>query len=428
MSLINIPLGKTAGKTLTRTPVKQIHIATPLVLHLAFKEVWRNKSRFLLIAGVVALITLLVLFTAGLSEGLGLGNREFIEKANADLVVYSDKSELFISGSRISESRIRDLRQIDGVQSVGAIAWSNVAIVFPDTGRDPLKVAMGGVLAGQPGEPTVIQGQQLGFRRGMEAIIDKSTAQRSGLAVGDEVVIRSLVGSKEKRYELIVTGISESNQYSLQPTIFVPHQTYDQIRPRINDTTSSGVIAPPVTFNVAFVQLNNSADKVAMATRIEQEIADTKSIVREADGVRVVDKKTAYENTPGYSAQQSTLGLQSAFTLLIGILVVGGFFRVQASQKVAQIGVLKAIGTSNANIAIASLIQIFVVNAFGVLIGATFTLLLTLGIPPTVPVRFDGATVIQSVALLLIIGPLGGFEAVRVLLKVEPLKALGLAS
>ncbi len=410
-----------------RTARPGFNFSAPLPLHLAFKEIWRNKGRFFLIAVVVALITLLVLFTAGLAEGLGLGNREFLERVDADLVVYSDKSELLIPGSRISEARVRDLRQIDGVQDVGAIAWVSVAVIPP--GKDPVKVALGGVLVGKPGEPPVVQGRQLDFKRGMEAVIDQSTATRTGLRVGDQMVIRSIVGSKEKRYDLTVAGIARSNQYSLQPTVFVPHLTFEKIRPRATDlVVEPGSNTPPVTFNVALIQLNNPADKVAMATNIEAAIAQSKSILRENDGVLAVEKQKAWENTPGYSAQQSTLSLQRVFTLLIGLLVVGSFFRIQAAQKIAQVGVLKAIGTANWKIGAASLLQIFVVNAFGVALGAVLTFGLTLGLPPAVPIRFDGNDVATTMGLLLLIGPLGGLVAVRTLLQAEPLKALGLAS
>jgi putative ABC transport system permease protein len=401
-------------------------LSLPLPLHLAFKEVWRNKGRFLLIAIVVALITLLVLFTAGLSEGLGLGNREFLSKVDADLIVYSDKSELLIPGSRISEARVRDLRLIEGVESVGAVAWSNVAAVLGNN-RAPLKVAMGGVLAGLPGDPAVAQGRQLSTRNGDEAVIDRSTAARSGLQVGDTMTIRSLVGSREKLYPLTVVGIADSQQYQLQPTVFVPHQTFERIRARASDTVVDGSATPPVAFNVAFVRLNNSADRDVMATTIERDIANSKSL-RETDGVLAISKQTAWENTPGYSAQQSTLGLQRVFTLLIGLLVVGAFFRIQAAQKIAQVGVLKAIGTANWKIGAAAITQIFFTNAFGVLMGAGLTFALTLFIPPVVPIRFDGGDVLTTVVLLLIIGPLGGLVAVRALLQAEPLKALGLAS
>ena len=422
MSLFDIilPLAKT-----NQTVFAPI-LSLPLPLHLAIKEIVRNKGRFFLIAVVVALITLLVLFTAGLAEGLGLGNREFIEKVNTDLIVYSDKSELLIPGSRISEGRIRDLRQLDGIADVGAIAWANVAIIVPN--KEPIKVALGGVLVSHPGEPVVVQGRQLDFKRGMEAIIDKSTAVRTGLNIGDPIRIRSLVASKEKIYDLVVAGIADSNQYGLQPTMFVPHLTYEKIRPRASDIVSTDGKTPPVTFNVAFVKLNNPDDSVNMAALIERQIADSTNLSREADGVKLVNKQTAWENTPGYSAQQSTLGIQRVFTLLIGLLVVGSFFRIQAMQKIAQVGVLKAIGTASWKIGLAALVQIFTVNAFGVILGAMLTWLLTLAIPPVVPIRFDGLDALRTVLLLLLIGPLGGLVAVRALLKAEPLKALGLAS
>ena len=38
----------------------------------------------MLISLVIALITVLVLFIAALSEGLGLGNRKYLEKLNAE--------------------------------------------------------------------------------------------------------------------------------------------------------------------------------------------------------------------------------------------------------------------------------------------------------------------------------------------------------
>lgn len=56
--------------------------SSPLALYLAFKEIWRSKGRFFLVSLVIALITVLVLFIAGLAEGLGAGNREYLEKLN----------------------------------------------------------------------------------------------------------------------------------------------------------------------------------------------------------------------------------------------------------------------------------------------------------------------------------------------------------
>jgi putative ABC transport system permease protein len=154
-----------------------------------------------------------------------------------------------------------------------------------------------------------------------------------------------------------------------------------------------------------------------MAQRIEEQVGD----------VEVVDRKTAYEATPGYSAQQSTLDTQRYFTFFIGILVLGGFFQIQTLQKVAQIGMLKAIGTPTLTIAVAAIAQIVLINALGVLVGALGSYLLSLTFPPTLPIIFKGNSIISAVVALMLIGPVGGLVSVVALLRVEPLTALGLA-
>jgi len=52
------------------------------------------------------------------------------------------------------------------------------------------------------------------------------------------------------------------------------------------------------------------------------------------------------------------------------------------STKVAQIGVLKAIGTSNPVVAAAAVIQIVVITVIGVAIGGLLTFLFSLSFPP----------------------------------------------
>jgi putative ABC transport system permease protein len=169
---------------------------------------------------------------------------------------------------------------------------------------------------------------------------------------------------------------------------------------------------------VAAVRLQNPADVEAMAIRLESQVKD----------IQVVDRETAFSNTPGFSAQQSTLNTQRVFVLLIGILVIGGFFQIQTLQKVPQIGMLKAIGTPNRAIGVASLTQISAVTAIGVAIGATVTLLLSLLFPPTVPIVFTSAAVTTALVSLLLIGPVGGLVSIRYALRIEPLTALGLGS
>lgn len=379
---------------------------------LALKEIWRNRSRFLLVSLVIALITLLVLFIAALGEGLGNGNREYISKLDAQLITYQSKSDYLIAASRLSKDRLAAIRRVEGVADVGMLGTANATIILP-ADAEPLKVALLGVQPGHTGEPPVVQGQQLGTDLSNEVIIDRNTALRTELKIGDDLTLRVTQGTKDEFYSLRIVGISDGQQYSLQPSIFVPFYTWDRIKPKSEaEINSSNPVA-----NVILVRLNDP-------TAIEQVSAN---IVSQVNNVETATLKEAIQALPGYSAQQSTLNLQGGFTLFIGVLVIGGFFQIQILQKVAQIGVLKAIGTANPIVAMASILQIVVVTLVGVAIGGFLTFLFSLSFPPTVPIVFNGTTTAIAVIALLLIGPLSGLVSTRFAVRIEPLKALGLS-
>jgi putative ABC transport system permease protein len=260
----------------------------------------------------------------------------------------------------------------------------------------------------------VLEGRQLSTDLAEEVIIDRNTAIRSKLVLGDTVTLRVTQGTRDEFFKLRVVGITSGQQFSLQPSIFVPFFTWDRIRPK----SEAEVNRLNSVANVILVRLQDPAQLETVRARLAAQVNNTETATL----------KTAIEALPGYSAQQSTLNTQGGFTLFIGILVIGGFFQIQILQKVAQIGVLKAIGTANPLVAAASVIQIVVVTVIGVLIGALLTFLFSLTFPPTVPIVFNGATSALAVVALLLIGPLGGLVSIRYAVRIEPLKALGLSS
>ncbi len=384
-----------------------------LAFYLSLKEIWRNKGRFLLFSLVIALITTLVLFIAALSEGLATANKQYLEKINAQLLVFQKNVDLSVSVSRIGLSKLNDIERVEGVQAAGPIGLSNGTIVFTD-GREDIDVSLIGVEAGRPGVPTLLEGKPLLINRGSDIIIDKNIADQRGIRVGDSITLKTIQGSSEEFYKLNVIGLTDEQQYLFQPSVFLPYRTWDQVRPQ----GAPGSMLVETTSNMVAVQ-------IAPGYTLEEVKTNLLNSVRDID---VADIKTAYESLPGYQAQQSTLNTQRGFTLLIGILVIGGFFQIQMLQKIPQIGVLKAIGTSNFVVAFAVVTQIILVTTFGVLLGTLVTLGLGAGIGGAVPVIFNGASVAIAVITLLLIGPIGGLVSVRLAVRVEPLIALGLSS
>ena len=382
-------------------------------IHLALKEIWRNRGRFLLFSLVVALITVLILFIAALGEGLGSGNREYLEQLNAELIAYQDTARLSIASSRIGCEKRREVRRVEGVREVGPVGFASVSIPIGDE-AEPLDISLIGVEPGKPGEPPVVTGQGLLRRSADEAIIDRTVALVTKLQVGDRFTIRSVQGKEDQFYDLQVVGISDSRKYGLRPSVFVPIVTWDKIRPK-------AVVGPgeeDPACNVVAVQLEDPTQIEPMRQRLQAQVSD----------IEAIDRKTAYENTPGYTEQQSTLNTQNGFALLIGVLVIGGFFQIQTLQKVPQIGMLKAIGTPNLIVAMAVLIQIVAVTLLGVAIGSLATLGLASVFPPNIPIVFEPRSGAIAGASILLMGPIGGLVSIRYSLRVEPLIALGLSS
>ena len=380
-----------------------------MALFLAYKEIWHSRGRFFLIALIVALITTLVLFIAALAEGLGSGNREYLEKLNGELIVYQENVDLSIAASRIGRTRANEIRRVEGVADVGQIGVASASVLI---GNETLDVSLLGVEPERPGEPAVIAGIGLQRSSSNEVVIDRNVMLQTGLGVGDMLTIKSIQGVDEEQYTLLISGVTDGQKFSLQPSIFVPYLTWEKVRPQAGAVGEGELVS-----NIVAVRLEDASQLEQVAARIRRDVAR----------VEVTDRITAYESTPGYSAQQSTLNTQRYFTLFIGILVIGGFFQIQTLQKVAQIGMLKAVGASNRTIALAAILQIVAINAFGVTLGTLGSLLLSLTFPPAVPIVFTGQAVGTGIISLLLIGPLGGFVSVLALLKVEPLTALGLA-
>jgi putative ABC transport system permease protein len=380
-----------------------------LASYLALKEVIRNRGRFFLVSLVIALITLLVLFIAALGEGLANGNRQYVANLDAQLVVFLEKSDYSISASRLETNTARTVRRVDGVADAGPIYTSSTEITSLE---EPLKVSMLAVEAGRPGMPTLVEGRDFRGGEAREAVIDRNVALRSGIKVGDEIEIRSTQGVEDQFFTLEVVGLVDGQSYFFQPTIFVPAATWEKIRPQSEADLNSNTPYP----NIIAVKLTDPSQIDAVKARL----------IATVPNIEVTDIATTINNIPGYSAQQGTVQTQGFFTLLIGVLVIGGFFQIQILQKVPQIGVLKAIGSSNGVVGWASVIQILVVTAFGVGIGGVLTYLFSLGLPPTIPFVFNGDRSLIATALLLFIGPLGGMVSIIYAVRIEPLKALRL--
>lgn len=379
-----------------------------MAFYLAIKEFWRGRGRFMLFSLVIALITILVLFVAALGRGLADANRQFIDKLDADILVVQENADLALTASRLSRQTLTEVRRINGVAAAGMLAFSNGKVLLPD-GTD-VDVSLVGIEPGQLGTPPLLSGPGLSNRYSNQVILDAGLARRAGVAVGETVTLRTIQGVDSEIFTLTVAGLTDERQFFFAPSVYLPLVTWDKVRPQpAPDGGSSNPLG-----NAIAVQLEPGAPAELVTARILEYVAR----------VEVADKETVIRAQPGYTAQQGTVSAQRAFALVIGVLVVGGFFQIQTLQKLPQIGMLKAIGVRNRTVALSALYQIVIVTLVGVAFGGLVTFLLALGIPPVVPLRFTLPTIAAAVGSLLLIGPLGGLVSVRLAVRIEPLTAI----
>jgi len=384
-----------------------------MAFYLAFKEVWRNRGRFFLFSLVIGLITTLVLFIAGLAQGLSNANKEYLSKLDAELIVFQDKVQLSSSASQIGKSTFNNIRRVEGVANIGSIGLSSASVFSAKNGED-VDISLIGVEPLSPGMPDILSGSTLRLDNENAVVIDQNFARESGYGVGDTIRIKSLQGKDYKYYQVRIIGLTDGQEYLYRPSVFIPYLTWDKVRPQ----PSASVNRSEFTTNIIAIKVADGYKPDDVAQQISSQVPN----------LEVVDKESAITAIPGYLVQQQTLNTQQLFTLLIGVLVIGGFFQIQMLQKVPLIGVLKAIGTPNRTVAMAVVSQIILVSTFGVLMGGLFTFLLSIGIPDSVPIILSGNSVAIALLALLAIGPLGGLVSVRLAVSVEPLTALGLSS
>ncbi len=387
-----------------------------LPFYLATKEMVRNKRRFATIFGIVALITLLVLFTSALGDGLAQGASEYFERIGADLIVFQADVDFQLPASRIGRSQLNDIRRVPGVVAVGPIGVSTATLIAADGQpfASSLDISLIGVEPQAPGAPPVFAGAPLLDSRTAEVVIDRHVRDQLHLPLGTTLTVKVVQGTKEKLFDLRVVGFAEGHKINYIPSVFVSLERWNRIRPQENP----GGVVEDLVFNIAAIELDDTTTPPAAASLLADSVAR----------IEATDPVTAYTSTQGYQDMQATIGMQQGFVLLIVVLIVGSFFQIQTLQKIAQIGMLEAIGASSGLVILTLLIQIMLTLAVGLVVGAAAVWLMAVMLPPSIPVVFSGTKITISLLALLAAGPLAALVAVRTILKIEPLQALGLSN
>lgn len=363
-------------------------------MKLALRELRRRPGRFAVAGGALAFLTVLLLFLGGLLDGLFLGSTGALRAQQADLVTYSDDARLSLLRSRIDPPVVEAVARVEGVEAVRGLGVALVAAQVP--GEDELAdVSVFGYEGGVDGVPDPPPPGQGWADRRLESF---------GVEVGDVLAL----GPEGEEVE--VAGWVEDTSFLLQGGLWVDPATWRTVL----GSARPDAQLPDGTFQALAVDVAPGADPEAVAAAVDEATGTTETVTRD-DAVLAL---------PGVKEQESTLSSIINTTFLVVGIVVALFFALVTIERAALYAVLKAVGASSGQLLSGVVAQAVVVAGVALAVGMGLTWLLSLVVPPGVPVQFEPSRAGQVVVGVLVASVLGSAVSLRRVIKVDPADAI----
>lgn len=372
-------------------------------MFVAWRDLRFARGRFILIGAVVALITVLVGFLAGLTGGLAFQNVSAVLDLPGNRLVLqqTDGKTAGFSESELSERAVEAWRSAPGVRealpvsivqgraTAGATGGSGGAGGAGGSSGTTTGVALFGMPAGDsPGGSSL---------RSLVPASDDEVGLSSGAAadlsarVGDRV---SIAGTAYR-----VASIGGDLWYSHTPVVALTSGAAAEAEKRMSGSGASTVLA--VTGDPDWDAVGRSTGTVALAP---------------------LASLTALET---FKSEIGSLALMVVMLFGISALVVGAFFTVWTMQRSGDIAVLKALGATTASLVRDALGQALVVLVVGIGIGLAAVVGLGAIAGGALPFLISPFTTLVPAGAMAVLGLAGAAVALRTVTAADPLTALG---
>jgi putative ABC transport system permease protein len=371
------------------------------MFRLAIKQVRHNPKRLLLTAFAVALGVSLVAasftFTNGLSSGFtGLfseiyGGQDVIVEPDPDAQEESDDPFAAQEGL-FTDGDVEAINAVDGVElAMGGLQVTGA--VLPAGGVDP-DAGFGG--GGAPSQlfnwtgveafdlSTIVDGR--GPEANGEMVLDIDSPARFDYELGDSVLVATEAGIEE--FTLVGTiRFGESN--SLQGATLGFFTTEDAKR-----------LADDPNFSVVGVITEEGASADAVVSSLQEMLPDGARAItgvdKAAEQAEELDELFQYVNIFAI--------VFALIALFVGGYIIVNTFRIIVTQRTREIGLLRAIGVSGAQVRTMIMLEALVVAIIATTIGIALGYLLALAMAGIVSLGAGdifGTLVVPPMAILL---------------------------
>ena len=321
------------------------------MIRLAFRNLFQNKIRLVISVGGVALALLLILSLDAVFTGVERQITAYIEHSGADIwVSQEDVLNMHMASSSLPDSVARKVKSVPGVASVTPIMYLTNNVVAGDERN--LAYIIGLPEKPELGGPWKISSGRSVPGKG-EAIIDRNVAEKSGIALGDEVEIMG------KEFE--VTGLSEGTASLVNSVAFISMDDFEDLR------DSYG------TMSFLLVKIVDGESPELVAARIQDRVRDV--TVQSRSAFAAQERKVVKDMSTDVITIMNLIGF------LIGLAVMALTVYTSTLSRRREYGMLKALGARNKDLYRTVLAQAVLSVLLGFLFGLVLTLLLTMLVP-----------------------------------------------
>ncbi|MFM7270707.1 MAG: ABC transporter permease [Actinomycetes bacterium] len=372
-------------------------------MRLALREIRRSKVRFSLLTVAIGLLVFLAFFMQTLLVNLLGFFTGALEHQSATVLVYGEDARRSLEGSSVTPAQIAAVGAVPGVGSSGPLGERSFTVTA--NGKEVAAILFGYDLA-EPGAPTKLANGRLPQREG-EGVGSAIDAEQ-GFGVGDTVEVVPGGDAGARPLPIRIVGTADESRFSVLPTVFVPWDTYVAAVRRANPA------APEVRPSAVAVIPERGVSPADLAARIN----------RTVPGVDALTRDEAVADAPGVASVSQSFNLIIGLTYIVITIVIGFFFVILTVQKAASLTLLRAIGADTRTLMGALFVQVLIVVAVAMAIGAGILSLAALASSPVFPISADPALILQVGATILVLALVAALAAARRIARIDPIDAV----
>lgn len=337
-------------------------------MKMAWKEMMKYKTRYLILGSIIFLISFLTLIISGLANGLSYDNASLVKNMPEGTYYMESEAEEQYNFSEISDSQREEIENAHE----DAVFLSIQMGELEDS--DEQKHGITYVTATDNDFfPDVEKG---------EVILDESI-QKDGIEAGEELSTNLMDDS------FTVTNFAEQEKFSHSPVAFV-----------------------------------HPDDFMNMYQAEEYQLAYTEDEEEDIDEMAAFNQNQFLNTIPSYSAEMLSLNMIIAFLFVISGMLFAIFFYMINVQKLGTYGILKAVGVKTITLLRLMWVQMILITLISLIIAISLSQLVTLVLPEGMPYQLTLETSAIMAAGFFIIGFIGATLSGVQISKVEPMEAI----